>query len=86
MMTIYNDAILSSDWKNIPFEIGYAIINWIYTNDTPAKLLNLHDSSDNDMEENDSFVLTLIKTAKSFGLQDLMNRCEESLVARVQVH
>ena len=73
------------DWTSIPYDIGQAIIKWIYTNDTPTRLLE-NNSSDNNEDENDSFVLTLMKTAKSFGLQDLMNRCEESLVARVQVN
>ena len=72
------------DWTSIPYEIGLAIINWIYTNDTPVRLRN-DNLSEKDTNENDSFVLTLMKSAKSFGLQDLMNRCEESLVARVQV-
>ena len=72
------------DWTSIPYEIGFAIINWIYTNDTPVRLRN-DNLSEKDTNENDSFVLTLMKSAKSFGLQDLMNRCEESLVARVQV-
>ena len=72
------------DWTSIPYEIGFAIINWIYTNDTPVRLRN-DNLSEKDTNENDSFVLTLMKSAKSFGLQDLMNKCEESLVARVQV-
>ena len=72
------------DWTSVPYEIGFAIINWIYTNDTPVRLRN-DNLSEKDTNENDSFVLTLMKSAKSFGLQDLMNRCEESLVARVQV-
>ena len=74
----------SLDWTSIPYDIGFAIINWIYTNDTPVRLRN-DNLSEKDTNENDSFVLTLMKSAKSFGLQDLMNRCEESLVARVQV-
>ena len=76
----------SIDWTDIPYEIGYAVIQWIYTNQTPERL-QTHDkgNSDIDSDESDSFVLELIRTAKAFKLQDLMNRCEESLVARVQV-
>ena len=68
----------------MPYDIGRAIIDWIYTNETP-KMLRNDTSSEENSNENDSFVLTLMKIAKSFELQDLMNRCEESLVARVQV-
>lgn len=81
--TILNIAA-SIDWTDISYEIGYAVIQWIYTNETPARL-QTKGTSDIDSDENDSFVLALIRTAKKFNLHDLMNRCEESLVARVQV-
>ena len=76
----------SLDWTDIPYEIGYAVIHWIYTNETPSRLQTKESFSDIASDENDSFVLALMRTAKKFNLQDLMNRCEESLVARVQVH
>ena len=73
------------DWTTIPYDVGYAIVQWIYTNEKPTGLQNTENLTELDSHENDSFVLTLMKTAKSFNLKELINRCEESLLARVQV-
>ena len=73
------------DWTDIPYEAGYAIIKWVYTNETPARLRNKGVVTESDTDENDSFVLTLMKNAKKFNLIELMNRCEESLIAGVQI-
>ena len=76
---------MDAEWTDVPCEVGHAIINWIYSNKTPSRLLTKEGTGEISSDENDSFVLTLMRTAKKFNLRELMNRCEDSLVAGVQV-
>ncbi|XP_050520840.1 rabankyrin-5 isoform X2 [Daktulosphaira vitifoliae] len=60
------------DWTSFPLDVGKALIKWIYTDQV-------------DFCKGDSFTLSLMKTADTFLLDDLVNKCEKALMASVNV-
>lgn len=49
------------DWTKLPLDVGKALLKWIYTDQV-------------DFSKGDSFTLSLMKTAGSFLLDDLVNK------------
>lgn len=49
------------DWTALPLDVGKALLKWIYTDQV-------------DFSKGDSFILSLMKTANSFVLDDLVNK------------
>jgi hypothetical protein len=50
-----------SDWTTLPLDVGKALLKWIYTDQV-------------DFSKGDSFTLSLMKTADTFVLDDLVNK------------
>ncbi|XP_053209790.1 rabankyrin-5-like [Panonychus citri] len=61
------------DWSDIPYDTGLVILKWIYTDQI--------DLTSNSEEA----ILTIIKIAKKFQLNSLIEKCEESLMSFVNV-
>ena len=71
-----NESIIQIDhldWRDIPNEISVSLLKWAYTDYID---LSAHD---------EDFILNIIKTAKKFSLQPLIEKCEESLMSFVNV-
>lgn len=49
------------DWTTLPLDVGKALLKWIYTDQV-------------DFSKGDSFTLSLMKTADTFVLDDLVNK------------
>lgn len=52
---------LHLDWTTLPLDVGKALLKWIYTDQV-------------DFSKGDSFTLSLMKTADTFILDDLVNK------------
>ncbi|KAM7311320.1 rabankyrin-5 [Ixodes scapularis] len=60
------------DFTDIRPDVGLVLLRWVYTDQMELGL-------------EDTFLLDLMKTAKRFSLESLMNRCEEALMSSVNV-
>ncbi|XP_077510441.1 rabankyrin-5 isoform X1 [Amblyomma americanum] len=60
------------DLTDIQPDVGLVLLRWVYTDQMESGL-------------QDSFLLDLMKTAKRFSLDSLLNRCEEALMSSVNV-
>lgn len=49
------------DWTSLPLDVGKVLLKWIYTDQV-------------DFSKGDSFTLSLMKTADTFVLDDLVNK------------
>lgn len=49
------------DWTTLPLDVGKALLKWIYTDQV-------------DFSKGDSFTLSLMKTADTFILEELVNK------------
>ena len=81
ILAIHNEAwakqdIQVIDLSDVSQAVGEAISRWMYTNEVDYDCV----------DDRDSFALALMRKSKEFGLQDLMNKCQESLLASVQIH
>ncbi|RWS28105.1 rabankyrin-5-like isoform X2 [Leptotrombidium deliense] len=61
------------DWTDIPHNIGYSLLKWVYTDS-----ISLND-------ESEQFILDMMTVAKRFGLNSLVDKCEKSLMSFVKV-
>lgn len=57
----YINCIYYLDWTTLPLDVGKALLKWIYTDQV-------------DFSKGDSFTLSLMKTADTFVLDDLVNK------------
>jgi len=73
------------DWSDASQEVGEAVAKWAYTNHVDFDQGRSHAAAAASASK-DSFALALMRKAKEFGLADLMDVCQESLLASVQVH
>ncbi|XP_026813922.1 rabankyrin-5-like [Rhopalosiphum maidis] len=64
--------VIYLDWTALPLDVGKALLKWIYTDQV-------------DFSKGDGFILSLMKTADTFVLDDLVNKCEKALMASVNV-
>ncbi|XP_076367426.1 rabankyrin-5 isoform X2 [Tachypleus tridentatus] len=60
------------DLKDIPQNVGLALLKWVYTDQV-------------ELGKPDSFLLDLMRAAKRFNLDSLMDRCERALMSSVNV-
>lgn len=62
---VYNNSLIIFlyylDWTTLPLDVGKALLKWIYTDQV-------------DFSKGDGFVLSLMKTADTFVLDDLVNK------------
>lgn len=58
---LYMYIFVYLDWTTLPLDVGKALLKWIYTDQV-------------DFSKGDSFTLSLMKTADSFLLDDLVNK------------
>lgn len=61
-----------SDWTTLPDDVGAALLKWLYTDVV-------------DLSRGDAFALQLMKSAASFKLHGLINKCEQALITSVGV-
>ncbi|CAF4458426.1 unnamed protein product, partial [Rotaria sp. Silwood2] len=66
------DDITELDLSDIPFDVGFQLIKWVYTDEIVEK-------------QNEDFLLTLMKIAKRFELKELIDQCEVALISAVNV-
>lgn len=52
---------IDSDSLDIPYDVGYQLIRWVYTDEIIEK-------------QNEDFLLNLMKTAKRFELKELIDQ------------
>ncbi|XP_072043178.1 rabankyrin-5-like [Amphiura filiformis] len=62
----------SLDFTGIPYEVGLAMLKWVYTDRIEIK-------------SDDGFVLELMKASGKFRLDELRDRCEKALMSSVTV-
>lgn len=64
-IAIYNKCLINFfhdlDWSALPLDVGKALLKWIYTDQV-------------DFSKGDGFILSLMKTADTFVLDDLVNK------------
>ncbi|CAF1118017.1 unnamed protein product [Rotaria sordida] len=66
------DDITELDLSDIPYDVGFQLIKWVYTDEIVEK-------------QNEDFLLTLMKIAKRFELKELIDQCEVALISAVNV-
>ena len=66
-----------SDWTHLEENLGKSLLKWIYT--------DIVDTHGYDGKEKDGFILNLMRTSKTFALDPLLKRCEETLLSSVNV-
>ena len=90
------------DWTDLDPKVAHTIAKWVYTNKVSSKghviclkgvlrlnlgiYLVLQVELDEDLEDRDGFVLSLMSKGKEFKLPELMEACQETLLASVQVN
>ena len=90
------------DWTDLDPKVAHTIAKWVYTNKVNLKghefcfkvvlrlnlgiYLVLQVELDEDLEDRDGFVLSLMSKGKEFKLPELMEACQETLLASVQVN
>ncbi|UJR21238.1 hypothetical protein I4U23_024333 [Adineta vaga] len=66
------DDAAELDLSDIPYDVGFQLIKWVYTDEIVEK-------------QNDDFLLTLMKIAKRFELNELIEQCEIALISAITV-
>lgn len=90
------------DWTDLDPKVAHTIAKWVYTNKVNLNnhefcfkgvlrlnlgiYLVLQVELDEDLEDRDGFVLSLMSKGKEFKLPELMEACQETLLASVQVN
>lgn len=60
------------DWSELDDNVAELIVKWIYTDVI-------------DLSQSDDKLIDLMKTANSYNLEGLVQRCEKTLIARAGV-
>ncbi|CAF1139911.1 unnamed protein product [Adineta ricciae] len=66
------DDAAELDLSDIPYDVGFQLIKWVYTDEIVEK-------------QNEDFLLTLMKIAKRFELNELIEQCELALISAITV-
>ncbi|KAK3918452.1 Rabankyrin-5, partial [Frankliniella fusca] len=62
----------SLDWTNLESNVAETLLRWVYTDQV-------------DLSGGDGHLLDLMRAASTFSLEDLVNKCENALMASVNV-